>query len=264
MNNAPVSEQAAFAYTTVLNHMLRRGEHNRQRLQIGDASVVFWAQARDDAQASAAENLMADFFDPPADDRQETQKLYNVLEAVRQGRPLHELDPALEDGTSMFVLGLAPNASRLSIRFWQRGTLEVFAKRIAEHYFDLQLEPLAWNTPPSVWRLLLATAPSRNGKAKSEDVPPQLAGEITRAILTGRRYPRSLLGAVLMRFRSDGDLSGIRVALCKAVLAREQRLAANRGGHAADQGLPLTGAHPQPCGVSSQWRGMRGSNEEYL
>jgi len=129
--NAPVSEAAAFAYTTVLNFLLRRGDQNRQRLQIGDATVVFWAQARDDQKASAAEDLVANFFDPPTDDEQETRKLYGVLNAVRQGRPLHDLDPALEDGTDIFVLALAPNASRLSVRFWQRGTLEEFARRMA-------------------------------------------------------------------------------------------------------------------------------------
>jgi CRISPR-associated protein Csd1 len=234
--NAPVSETAAFAYTTMLNHLLRRSDPNRQRLQIADATVVFWAEAKNHAQASAAEELLANFLDPPTDDQQETRKLYHVLNAVRQGRPLHDLDPALEDGTSMFILGLAPNASRLSIRFWQRGTLEEFTRRMAEHYFDLELHPLPWQTPPSLWRLLLATAPSRNGKAKSEDTPPQLAGEITRAILTGRLYPRSLLASVLMRFRSDGDLSGIRVALCKAVLAREKRL----GVKGIDEELPVS------------------------
>jgi CRISPR-associated protein Csd1 len=71
---------------------------------------------------------------------------------------------------------------------------------------------------------LYATAPSRDGKAKAEDIPPQLAGEMARAILTGRRYPRSLLANTVMRFRADGDVSGIRVALCKAVLTRDLRL----------------------------------------
>jgi len=222
--NAPVSEQAAFAYTTVLNHLLRRSEHNRQRLQIGDASVVFWAQAEGNESAAAAEDFFAQLLDPPSNDRQEAEKLYGILNAVAQGRPMRDLDANLEDDTRMFVLGLAPNASRLSIRFWQRDTLEAFAKRVAEHYFDLQIEPLPWKTPPAVWRLLLATAPLRDGRAKSEDVLPQLAGEITRAILSGSRYPRSLLSAVIMRFRADGDISGMRVALCKAVLAREQRL----------------------------------------
>ena len=69
-DNAPVSEQAAFAYTTVLNHLLRRGEHNRQRLQIGDATVVFWAHASALKEAEAAEDLLAALLDPPSDDSQ--------------------------------------------------------------------------------------------------------------------------------------------------------------------------------------------------
>lgn len=222
--NAPVSEQAVFAYTTVLNYLLRRDEHNHQRLQIGDATVVFWAQADNSLQAEAAEDLLKDFFDPPSDDGQETQRLRSVLAAVAQGRPISGLALGLDEGTRIFVLGLAPNASRLSIRFWQTDTLDVFVKRLSQHFQDLRIEPSPWRTSPSVWRLLLATAPSRDGKSKSEDVPPQLAGELTRAILAGSRYPRSLLSNVIMRLRADGDISGVRVALCKGVLARERRL----------------------------------------
>jgi CRISPR-associated protein Csd1 len=222
-DNAPVSEQAAFAYTTVLNHLLRRGEHNRQRLQIGDATVVFWAQASTVEQVNAAESLLSALLDPPSDS-QEAERLRSVLEAVSKGRPLPEINSDLATGTRIFVLGLAPNASRLSVRFWQCDTLEMFAARLAQHYSDLHIEPLPWRTPPAVWRLLLATAPSRDGRAKSEDVSPQLAGDITRAILTGSRYPRSLLSNLIMRMRSDGDVSGMRVALGKGILTRERRL----------------------------------------
>jgi len=148
-DNAPVSQAAAFSYTTVLNHLLRRSEANRQRIQIGDTTVVFWAQTK------AAEDLLADFFNPPPTDEQESGKLRHVLENVRQGRPIRNVDPELQDGTEIFVLGLAPNASRLSIRFWQRGTLEDFVRRIADHYFDLELVPSPWRNPPSIWRLCL-------------------------------------------------------------------------------------------------------------
>jgi CRISPR-associated protein Csd1 len=243
-DNAPVSEQAVFAYTTALNHLLRRDAHNRQRLQIGDASVVFWAQAADSAQADAAETLLASLLDPPAEDGQEAQKLRSALESVSKGRPLRELDPGLEDGTRLFVLGLAPNASRLSIRFWETSTLGNFAKRLAEHFHDLELEPSPWRTPPAIWRLLLATAPSREGRAKSEDVAPQLAGELTRAILTGSRYPRSLLSNVIMRLRADGDISGLRVALCKGVLARDKRLGVK--GNNEDVPVSLDPANTDP------------------
>lgn len=222
--SAPVSEAAAFAYTTVLNHLLRRDEHNRQRIQIGDASVVFWALADTPQQSHSAELLFADLLSPPSDDAQEAAKVRTVLDAVAKGRPLRELELDLDEGTQLFVLGLAPNASRLSIRFWQTGSLGVFARRLAEHYQDLHIEPLPWKIEPAIWRLLYATVPSRDGKAKAEDISPQLAGEITRAVLTGSRYPRSLLANVIMRMRADGDISGVRVALCKAVLTRDLRL----------------------------------------
>src|SRR5690606_7184522 len=223
-DNAPVSEQAAFAYTTVLNHLLRRDDSNHQRLQIGDATVVFWAEAADAAQVDAAQSLFWDMLDPPADDASETERLRQALDAVAKGRPLRELTPELVDETRLYALELAPNAARLSVRFWVMGSLPHFARRLAEQFQDLELEPMPWKTEPAMWRLLLATAPSRAGKSKSEDIPPQLAGELTRAILSGSRYPRSLLNQIIMRLRADGDISGMRVALCKAVLARDLRL----------------------------------------
>ncbi|MCB1776904.1 MAG: type I-C CRISPR-associated protein Cas8c/Csd1 [Candidatus Competibacteraceae bacterium] len=231
-NNAPVSEQAAFAYTTALNHLLRRDEHNnRQRLQIGDASVVFWALAKDSASVAQAEDLFAALVDPPTD-AQEAARVRTVLEGIAQGRPLRELRPELDEETRFFVLGLSPNASRLSIRFWQVGTLECFAKRLAEHYADLQLEPLPWKTPPAIWRLLYAVA----AQSKSENILPLLAGEITRSILTGSRYPRSLLANAIMRMRADGEISGLRVALCKSVLARDRR----KGVKGIEEEIPVS------------------------
>lgn len=227
--NAPVSEQAAFAYTTVLNHLLRRGEHNRQRLQIGDTSVVFWAEAASDDEATAAEDWMADVWawDDGPTDGQETQSMRQALEKLVQGKPLKDIDPRLDPATRIYVLGLAPNASRISIRFWHVDTLGALADNVAWHARDMQLEPAPWKLMPALWRLVLATAPSRDGRAKSEDVPPQLAGELMRSILNGTRYPGSLLVNTLMRMRTDGDLSGVRVAICKAVLTRNKRLGNN-------------------------------------
>jgi CRISPR-associated protein Csd1 len=222
-HNAPVSEQAAFAYTTALNYLLRRGERNRQRLQVGDTTLVFWAEVADAGQAAEAEDTLFALLNPPADDASEAARVRAVLNRIVMGRPVADLAPNLEPGTRMCVLGLAPNASRLSVRFWQVDTLGVLARRIAQHAEDLRLEPLPWRTEPSVWRLVLATAPSRDGRAKSEDVSPLLAGEFMRAILSGGPYPRSLLANTIMRFRADGDISGLRVALCKGVLARERR-----------------------------------------
>ncbi|MGE4341114.1 MAG: type I-C CRISPR-associated protein Cas8c/Csd1, partial [Pigmentiphaga sp.] len=243
--NAPVSERAAFAYTTALNHLLRRDERNRQRLQIGDTTVVFWAQAADSDEAAEAEDVMALFLETGETDEQATERLRSVLQLIRQVRPLRELGGHLNDGTCIFVLGLAPNASRLSIRFWEMATLATFARRLAEHYDDLELDPPAWRRAPSPQYLALQTAPIRGdqGKPKAEDVPPLLAGELARAILAGTRYPYSLLGNIVMRFRADGQIRPLRVALCKAVLSRNTRLDKEQG-KPTDKGEPPVSLDP--------------------
>ncbi|MFT4247029.1 MAG: type I-C CRISPR-associated protein Cas8c/Csd1 [Pseudomonas sp.] len=247
--NAPISKEAAFAYTTALNHLLRRDERNRQRLQIGDTTVVFWAQAADKPVAETAETFLAGFFGTEAglDEAQATRRLHDALEQVRQLRPLRELDSRLDEDTRIFVLGLAPNAARLSIRFWETQRLGTLAARLADHYRDLELSPPAWRRAPSPQFLALQTAPvyGENGKPKAEDVPPLLAGELARAILTGGRYPRSLLAAIVMRFRADGQISNrpLRVALCKAVLAREARLGGPEGT-STEKGEPPVSLDP--------------------
>lgn len=237
--NAPVSERAAFGYGTALNYLLRRDDNNKHRLQIGDSTVVFWAEAATNEAATTAEGIFGILLQPPApDDKEESSRLHSTLLAVSKGRPLETLDPNLQADTRIYVLGLAPNASRLSIRFWQVDSLDIFAKRVAEHYRDLQLEPQPWKSEPAIWRLLAETVPHREDtKPKLDDVAPQLAGEMARAILTGSRYPRSLLSNLIMRIRADGDVSPLRVALCKAVLVREARLS-NRQNH--DKEIPVS------------------------
>ncbi|WFE67792.1 type I-C CRISPR-associated protein Cas8c/Csd1 [Thiomicrospira sp. R3] len=221
--NAPVSEHAAFAYTTALNYLLRR--ENNQSIGLGDTSIVFWAQADKSADAQQAESLFMNFFNPPyVSDESETVLLQSEIEKLAKGRPLSEIAPDLDPKTQFFILGLAPNAVRLSIRFWLQTDFGHIQQRLAEHFQDLALDPLPWKTPPSIWRLLMQLAPHREGqKPKMEDVPAHLAGELMRSILTGQRYPRAILAQVLVRFRADGDISGLRVALIKAVLQREFR-----------------------------------------
>ena len=50
-----------------------------------------------------------------------------------------------------------------------------------------------------------------------------MAGEFLRAIITGQRYPRTVLSRITQRIRADGDVSGMRVAMMKAVIQRDFR-----------------------------------------
>lgn len=218
-HNAPISDRAVFAYTTALNAML--AADSRRSLLIGDTTTVFWADAKaGETAAQAAEDVFAILVDPTPTDEEEAAKIKDKLTAVFQGRPLAEVHPNLHQDTRFSVLGLAPNAARLSVRFWYEDSIDELARRFAEHWRDLRLVPPAWASAPPIWSLLRETAAQR----KATNVPPTLAGSLMRAILTGSRYPRSLLAAVIGRVRADKDINARRVAICRACLAREYRL----------------------------------------
>lgn len=226
--NASVGTIAAFKYVTALNYLLRKG--HKQRLKIGDAITVFWAEAAENADAELAESFMSETISPT--DAQETQGLAALLQQVAQGVPLKTLRPDLEPNTRFYILGLSPNAARLSIRFWHATTLDDLARRLAQHYHDLRLEPQQGNGMPEIWKLTYATAPvyrdKENKKVDAERISPLLAGNLARAIFTGQAYPSSLLSQLLTRMRLDGVIDGFigftRVSLCKAVINRKIRL----------------------------------------
>jgi CRISPR-associated protein Csd1 len=225
-DNAPTSEAAAFRYGAALNRMLDRGSPNRLARPVGDATVLFWADAREE-DAKACEDFFAECLgenmgdadaEKLANDAEQTARLRETLQTFAQGRPDRGADPGLDQGVRFHVLGLAPNAARLSVRFWVSDRFETFAQRLARHFDLLDIEPRPWRArPPSIARLLVQTTALLQ---KFENVPPLLAGEVTRAILTGAPYPRSLLAAALIRLRAGDDPStGWHACAIRAVLA---------------------------------------------
>ena len=220
-DNAPVSEASTFAYATALNHFLARDSGHR--VQVGDASTVFWADASDMQVAGAAEGLFARLIganDLPdhKDDADAARRISDKLEAIRQGRPLGEVEPRLAEGVRFHVLGLAPNAARLSVRFYLEDEFGRVAANYQRFLGEVAVQP-APRAPLMLWRLLVELAV----QGKRENVPPGLAGDWMRAILTGGRYPETLLAATLMRVRSDQSVNALRAGIIKAVLMRNHQ-----------------------------------------
>ena len=256
--NAPVSTEAAFAYTTALNWLLahqsvRVGDRSRsveveddaqhsgkRRITVGDTVVVFWADASQvgEDQAILAEDWVADWLsgadadDPEADnlDATEAGRMRGPMTDIAQARAVDDLDPGVNPATRMYVLGLAPNAARISVRFWLVDTFGSLARNLLQHTEDLKLDPPPWKGRPVAWQLAAETAL----QGKTANVSPRLGGEIMRAILTGQPYPRSLLTGVIGRVRADGAISGRRAAICKAVVNRAL------GEHSEERRCPVS------------------------
>jgi CRISPR-associated protein Csd1 len=170
--NAPVSETAAFAYCTALNRFLERGSGHR--IQIGDASTLFWADASDGEAVEEAEGLFAALLGTGrVDETTRPKKVGAILQAVREGGALENLMPDLPRGVRFFVLGLTPNAARLSVRFYLEDDFRAIAARYLAHVARMRIEPPPRAERLSMLRLLIETAAQR----KSENVAPNLAGE---------------------------------------------------------------------------------------
>ncbi|MHC0055655.1 type I-C CRISPR-associated protein Cas8c/Csd1 [Actibacterium sp. D379-3] len=217
-DNAPVSEAAAFAYSTVLNRFLEKGSGHR--IQIGDASTVFWADASDAVHALAAESIFAALLggemDTTAEDSAQTRAIELQLERIRQGQHLAQVAPDLASGVRFHVLGLAPNAARLSVRFHWEDDFGTLTRNYQRFLNDMQLDPPPRDGFPPLWRYLSELAV----QGKRENVPPNLAGAWMRAILTGAPYPLTLLSAALLRIRADGRVDGLRAGILRALLVR--------------------------------------------
>jgi CRISPR-associated protein Csd1 len=223
--NSPVSEDAAFRYGSALNALLSGPMSKKHRLRIGDTTCVFWTD-----KASQVEDIFSDMLGGGSHARDEAQdetqraRIQRFLTALRSGGGFR--DDLAPLNTPFYILGIAPNAARLSIRFFHRSTIAELVEKLSDHQHCLEIvrefeNPIGKRYPdrefPAVWQLLNQTA------RVSDEVPPLLGGALARAIVEGTPYPEGLLSAVIRRIRADRNIHYLRAALIKAILVRNHK-----------------------------------------
>lgn len=213
--NAPVSGYAAFAYTTALNTLLNDGAHRRQ---IGDTTVVCWAENARNAAANLG--ILALFEDTEATGLQE-EDVSLAVKQLAQGQSCQWAEERLEPDQHLYFLGLAPNAARLSVRFFLRDDLRSFSRHIQAHQQALEIIRPAFDTRESLSIRSLAWE-TVNKNARTPTPSPQLSGDLLRAVLTGGRYPATLLNGVTLRIRAEKELTRGRAAILKAYYTRNE------------------------------------------
>lgn len=210
-NNAPISVQSEAAYTTALKHLVSRESNNK--VLIGNDTVVFWSHGNRSATYYDLERDFSAFFaDPPKDDPDRGLLAVKALyEAAHSGTI------PFDEGHRFCVLGLAPNAARIAVRFWKTGTIKDFADKIKKHFDDMEIvrspkdkEFLTLN------QMLRATVLDY----KMDNVPPNLAGAVVESILDGTPYPVTLMHQCIRRVRAEQKVIRIRAAILKACLNR--------------------------------------------
>jgi CRISPR-associated protein Csd1 len=224
--NAPVSETSAFRYGTALNSLLAGPKSSKHRIRIGDTTTVFWTE-----KPSIVEDCFADIFSGGSQATEEVQdetkrgQLQRVLEAIRSGGKYQELGESGE--TPFHILGLAPNAARISIRFYHRSTVADLLAKLHDHQRCLEIvrqftEQTGSRFPdpefPALWQIIRETA------RVADEIPPLLGGAVARAIIEGTPYPEGLFSAIIRRIHADRTINYLRAATLKAVLTRNHKL----------------------------------------
>ncbi len=222
--NAPVGKTATFKYATALNLLLSSRE---RRIRIGDATVVYWADHH-----TPVEDVFAHIFqDNPAESSSTDEVQEDVTRLEQAKHLLLQMRSGTEPvkwktdniPTRFFILGLSPNASRLSVRFWIEADAGEILHHLESHIRDLSLNGV--DELPSIWRIAQATGrwDIKKNRYDDDSVSPKLAGDLTRAILNGGAYPQSLLATMIRRIFMDGHIRADRVCAIKACLVRNTR-----------------------------------------
>ncbi|NLC68033.1 MAG: type I-C CRISPR-associated protein Cas8c/Csd1 [Clostridiaceae bacterium] len=225
--NAPIGEYAAFAYTTVLNHILADDAHKQH---LGDTTVVFWAES----PGKKIQDLASLFLDPGElktvntenakyiRDERAVREVEGAFDKISQGLRIGDLSEAFNKDTRFYILGLSPNAARLSVRFFIRDSLGGFVEKISRHYLDMRIEKQFEEEPDvfSIYRLLYETV---NPKSEEKSASPLLAGSVLRSILTGSPYPSALFNAIMIRIRAEREVNYYKASIIKAYLLRKYR-----------------------------------------
>jgi CRISPR-associated protein Csd1 len=223
--NAPVSQYAAFAYGTVLNKLLEDRAH---RLVIGDTTVVYWAESSD----TAYQDVLSLLFEPNAVETTEAEsekyvrdpmaikEVRGILEKISSGKNVNIEDGMILNKDVRFsILGLSPNAARISIRFFIQEEFGSLLTNILRHFQDIQIEKQFKSEFDniSIWKLLNETV---SPTSKDKSASPLLAGSVMRAILTGTSYPTELFNAVMIRLRAEKNINYYKVSIIKGYLKR--------------------------------------------
>lgn len=205
--NAPTSKYAAFAYTSALNHLLAERDYVGR---IGDATVLFWASGGQRAYQSFS---MASLFGAPT--TYSVSDLQKMTLDLCQGKPVLFEEAQLDPKTTFYILGLSPNAARLSVRFFLKNSFGAFVQNVQAHQQRLEIVRPSFDKFEAIplWKLLDETV---NQNSRDKSPTPGMAGETLRAILNNICYPASLLNDTVLRIRAEREVTRGRAAILKA------------------------------------------------
>lgn len=211
--NAPVGKYAEFAYTSALNYLLAQRKYT---FPLGDSMIVYWAE---EAKLEYQDVLLA-LLNPVKDNQNEVHAFF---EKLRKDEQIMINDMELNPSQKFYILCLAPNAARLSVRFFYQSSFGNITKNLACHYERMQMIKPKWEEREylGIEDMLKETV---NMNSRDKKPISNMAAMVFSAILQNSRYPASLYTDALIRIRAEqGCVTWGRASIVKAFLMKNHK-----------------------------------------
>lgn len=241
--NAPISQTASDAIISGLNMLLEKDKNTNYR--IGETTFIFWNTLQDDKLLKNYQE--ATFTGLPSDsdfDEEEEatstskkkvakknpeQETKVVIQALRSALGDKNANIDRKNSDRFYILALAPNAKRVSVKLWMEGTVSEIVGNTLAHLDDMNIVRfgglLDEETPPlrPVYRIMKAIYTATD----STKWPRQVVQELLESIIKGLPYAPTLQMACLERIHHDHTskypVTELRAALLKAYINRKHR-----------------------------------------
>lgn len=217
--NSSITQTTMKHYTEALNILIADRNH---RIYLDDMTVVFWAMSDDDSKET---DLFASMlgFDDKIDADEMNGILLKSLNDVNEGKSPDLAGLDIDKNVEFYIVGLAPNGSRIAQKFIYHDKFGNIFSHIARHQADMMIDNSKENVP--MWRIFRELRPPQS---TNYTTPPPLIASVFGAIINGTRYPESLLENAVRRVKTDKSVNYVRAGIIKACINRKDRYSKNK------------------------------------
>lgn len=235
--NSGISVRAMKEYTEALNYVLKSPEHHTYM----DGMTVGYFAMTDKKEEDYMDAINISFaftFPSAATEKTEEEEikeadaenvernLNTVAENAAAGKGINfSYFDKLDESVQYCIFGLAPNSSRIMIKFFYRDNFGNLRKNIERWHKDFAVGTSAG--APEFWKIRSQLKSPKS----SDNLPPDITEKLFNSAVNGAPLPEKILETVIRRIKTDSDtekshsvkMNDTRIGLLKTCLNRKNK-----------------------------------------
>ena len=224
--NACISVVAMKHYTKALNYLLKE---EKNHTYLDGQTIVCWSEDGNEDNDSLIHAIFSQQSDQYKGDELDAA-LTNLMKDAFQGSvttvKMQDIEQRITPDANYYIVGLAPNASRIQVKFLYRQRFGKLLGNVAR--FQKEMQMTKGGRPVPLWKLKREFAAPASTHPEQDDAP---FDSIFQAVIKGTDFPVWGLKRMITRVKKDSDdddnqyvrLNSIRAGFIKACLSRHEK-----------------------------------------